>query len=93
MLQSCPQPKPFNLAESPRGTEVFYNYWAYPTNDPCVIVGRKPKVIQGQTWLRMRFNHLKQPRYVPVTSAKGCHISKKPLSPNEADEMYHYWKD
>jgi hypothetical protein len=93
MLQSCPQRKPFNAAEFPRGTEVFYNYWAYPTNDPCVIVGKQPKVIQGQTWVRMKFNHLKHPRSVPVTSRKGCHISKTPLSEQDAEYFYHYWRD
>lgn len=74
MVGSVPAPKLFSAAEFPRGTAVFYNYWAYPQNDPCIIVGKKPKIIQGQTWLRMKFAHLKQPRRVPVTSEKGCHI-------------------
>ena len=84
--------KPFNAAEFPRGTAVFYNYWAYPQNDPCVIVGKEPKVIQGRTWLRMRFTHLKQPRRVLVESAKGCHISKTPLEPQDAEDLYFHWR-
>lgn len=86
-------PNPFNHAEFQRGTKVFYNYWAYPQNDPCVIVGKEPKVIQGETWLRMRFVHLKQPRRVPVTSVKGCHISKVPLSSEEAEYLYHWYRE
>ena len=91
--RAVPVKPAFNAADFPRGTSVFYNYWAYPQNEPCVIVGKQPKVIQGETWVRMRFEHLKQPRRVPVTSAKGCHISKVPLSAEEADEMYHDWRD
>ena len=93
MLGNHPQPKQFNAAEFPRGTAVFYNYWAYPQNDPCVIVGKEPKIIHGRVWLRMRFTHLKEPRRVPVTSQKGCHISKTPLEPREADYFYHYWRE
>jgi hypothetical protein len=88
--KGAPIPKPFNLAEFSRGTSVFYNYWAYPENDPCVIVGRKPKIVDGETWLRMRFDRLKQPRYVPVTSAKGSHISKAPLSAADAEYLYNF---
>jgi hypothetical protein len=86
-------PKPFDPAEFPRGTAVFYNRWAYPQNDPCVIVGREPKIIQGETWLRMSFPHLKQPRRVPVTSRKGCHISKAPLAAADAEYLYFEWRD
>jgi hypothetical protein len=79
--------KPFLAAEFPRGTAVFYNYWAYRENDPCQIVGKEPKVAEGQTWLRMKFDSLKQPRWVPVTSAMGCHISRTPLSTQESEFM------
>jgi hypothetical protein len=88
MAGDVPTPKKFSAAEFSRGTAVFYNYWAYPQNDPCVIVGKEPKIIAGETWVRMRFTHLKQPRRVPVTSAKGCHISKTPLSTADAEYMY-----
>ena len=90
MAGNSPQPKPFRLADFPLGTAVFYNYWAYPQNDPCTIAAGRRGVLHqtcaGQTWMRLRFNHLKQPRWVPVTSVKGSHISKEPLS--EADAKY-----
>lgn len=89
MVGSVPVPKPFRACDFPRDTKVFYNYWAYPQNDPCVIVGREPKIIEGRVWLRMRFNHLKRPRRVPVTSTKGLHISKEPLSQSDAEYLYH----
>lgn len=88
LMGGLPAPKPFNVADFPRGTLVYYNYWAYPINDPCVIVGKEPKTIQGQVWLRMKFNHLKQPRRVPVTSEIGCHISKTPLSREDSGYFY-----
>ncbi len=91
MAGNVPQPKPFNASDFPRGTTVYYNYWAYLTNEKCVIVGREPKTIQGQIWLRMQFDRLKQPRRVPVTSSKGCHISKTPLSEADAEYLYKSW--
>jgi hypothetical protein len=93
MAANVPTPKPFVQSDFPRGTAVFYNRWAYPQNDPCIVVGKQAKIIQGETWVRMRFTHLKQPRRVPVTSAKGCHISKTPLSPADAEYLYHEWRD
>jgi hypothetical protein len=87
MAANTPQPKPFNSAAFPRGSKVYYNYWAYPFNDPCMIVGKEAKTYNGQIWLRMSFTHLKHPRRVPVTSAKGCHISTAPLSPAECQYM------
>ncbi len=89
MIASAPTSKPFDIAEFPRGTAVYYNYWAYPHNDPCVIVGKESKIIQGQTWIIMRFTHLKQPRRVPVTSRKGSHISKTPLSSQDVEYLYN----
>lgn len=79
--------KPFLSAEFPRGVAVFYNYWAYRENEPCLIVGKEPKLIDGKTWLRMKFDKLKQPRWVPVTSVMGCHISRTPLPSEESDYM------
>lgn len=91
MVGSVPTVKPFRIEDFPRGTSVFYNYWAYPQNAPCVVVGKFPRVIKGETWLRLRFEHLKQPRWVPVTSAKGSHISKVALSAEEAGYLYKSW--
>jgi hypothetical protein len=91
-MAKSPVPKQFNASEFPRGAAVFYNYWAYSQNAPCVIVGKEPQTIEGRIWLRMRFAHLKQPRRVPVTSAKGCHISKTPMSRSDAEELYYAWR-
>jgi hypothetical protein len=79
--------KPFLAGEFPRGTSVFYNYWAYRGNESCQIIGKEPKLIDGKTWIRMKFDRLKQPRWVPVTSAMGCHISRTPLSAQESEYM------
>jgi hypothetical protein len=43
--------------------------------------------------LRIKFDHLKTPLRVPVTSAKGCHIAKQPFSPEEAEYLYNYWRE
>jgi hypothetical protein len=96
MVKNNFAPKPFSLESFPLGSAVFYNYWAYPQNCPCIVCeGRghtRAKVIQSQTWMRLRFAHLKQPRWVPVTSERGCHISLVPLSEQDAHEMYHFWR-
>jgi hypothetical protein len=88
MLERNPKVRPFNACDFPKGTLVFYNYWAYTKNDPCVVVGKQPKTIQSQTWMRLKFQSLKQPRWVPVTSVKGSHISTKPLSAEEANYLH-----
>jgi hypothetical protein len=78
----------FIEAEFPRFTKIYYNYWAHAWNQEGVIVGKKPKEIQGEIWIRIQFNYLKNPRLVPVTSSKhGCHISKTPISKQESDEL------
>lgn len=82
--------RPFVASEWPRFTPIFYNYWCY-TNAAGVIIGKEPKIIQGETWLRIKFEHLKTPRRVPVTSRKGCHLSKVPLSREESEEMWRLW--
>lgn len=79
--------KPFIASEWPRKTKVYYNCWCYPINDLCEIVGKEAKAADGRMWLRMRFDHLKQPRWVPVTSEKGLHISKTPIPTKEADYL------
>ena len=96
MEGNTPLPKvfPFNGSDYPVGTEVFYNYWAYPKNDPCAVTkGRDGayKVIGNQTWMRLKFDHLKSARWVPVTSVKGSHISRTPLSNEDAQYMHYPW--
>lgn len=86
--------KLFTEAEFPRFTKIYYNYWAYNRNETGVIVGKKPKEIQGRIWIRIKFDHLKQPRSVPVTSDKhGCHISREPLPSQECDELHNIYED
>lgn len=78
----------FTESEFPRFTKIYYNYWAYAWNEKGIIVGKTPRQIQGQTWVRIKFDHLKSPRSVPVTSTKhGCHISREPISKEESDEL------
>ncbi len=38
--------------------------------------------------MRLKFDHLKQPRWVPVTSNLGCHIAAVPFSGNEEETLY-----
>jgi hypothetical protein len=74
MAANIPVPKPFNASEFPRGVAVFYNYWAYPQNDPCVIVGRKPKIVAGEKQASLQAGYsawwgyelLKMPRVEPI---------------------------
>lgn len=86
-----PAPKPFRFEDFPIGCQVYYNRWAYPENDPCIVFPMKTaphfRTIEGQIWMRLSFTHLKRPRWVPVTSSKGCHISLTPLSPADAEYL------
>ena len=88
-------PKPFNPSMFPRGTVVFYCYWCY-RNDRGVIACDAPKSERGQWWMRIKFDRLKQPRWVPVTSPLGCHIDLAPFRGNEAETLYRRdleWED
>lgn len=82
-----PQPKPFRMEDWPRMTPIFYSYWCYK-NARGVIAGKAFKMIQGQWWIRIKFDHLKTVRIVPVTSSIGCHISKTRHSEEEATWLY-----
>jgi hypothetical protein len=88
MQSKTPKFSKFSVADWPRGTKGFYNYWAYDRNSECEVMTKPPKIIQGQWWIRLRFKHLKQPRWAPITNVKGCHLSKRPLSDTEAEYMY-----
>ena len=48
-----------------------------------------PKWIQGKWWMRIKFDRLKQPRWVPVTSELGCHLGLKPFEGNDCEVLYH----
>jgi hypothetical protein len=92
MTAGMPQPKPLNLADFPRGTEIWYAYWCY-SNCRGTVRTKPPKIIQGRWWMLVKFDHLKQARWVPVESRKGCHISKTPFSPEQADYLYHTYRE
>lgn len=80
-------PRPFVRSDWPKGKEVFYCYWCY-RNEHGVIASGKTEVHRGQTWLRIKFDRLKQPRWVPVTSPLGCHIGTEPFTGNEGETLY-----
>jgi hypothetical protein len=82
----------FTIANFPRGTRVFYQYWAYE-NATGAIACDLSKVIQGQIWMRIKFDHLKQARWVPVTSKRGCHLAQKPFHGDEAILLENLWVD
>jgi hypothetical protein len=90
MTAGMPQPKPFNLSEFPRGTEIWYAYWCY-WNCRGTVRTKPPKMIQGKWWMLIKFDHLKQARWVPVTSGKGCHISKRPFTAEETEFLHNPW--
>jgi len=58
----------------PRGQRVHYNRWAYPKNCPGRVTG-----YSGWHWVRVKFDHLKNSRAVPVYSGGLWHLSIAPL--------------
>lgn len=89
MVGKLPHSRLFNTEEFPLLTEVWYAYWCY-RNVHGFVAGKQPKIIEGKTWVRIKFDHLKQPRWVPVTSKDcGSHLSKTPFSEQDADWLYH----
>jgi hypothetical protein len=80
-------PRPFNASDFPVWTRVFYCYHAY-RNERGTICKQPPKMQRGQWWMRIKFDYLKQPRWVPVTSELGCHISKVIFIGNECETLY-----
>jgi hypothetical protein len=85
-------PRIFSLGQFPRGTQVYYCYWCYD-NARGVIDCNGPKVLDSQIRMRIKFDRLKQPRWVPVTSKHGCHIALAPFRGDEAELLYNYWAD
>ena len=60
----------------PRGTRVYYNCWAYEKNCTGTVCA---SYSNRWNWLRIKFDHLKQSRPVPVYDVDGWHISTEPL--------------
>jgi len=83
-----PGQRVFSLTEFPRGARVWYAYWSYD-NAPGEIVCNAPNAIEGKLWMRIKFDYLTHPRWVPVTSALGCHLSRSPFEGEEAKALYH----
>lgn len=78
----------FSHVDFPVLSEVWYAYWCYP-NQHGFIASDKIKQTEGKIWMRIKFDHLKQPRWVPVTSLEcGSHISRTPWI--EADARWLY---
>jgi hypothetical protein len=80
-------PHPFDPAMFPAGTRTFYCYWCY-RNTPGEVCKQRPEMRRGEWWMRIRFDHLKQPRWVPVTSQLGCHLSLTPFEGSEEETLY-----
>ena len=77
---------PFIATNFPKGTVIYYCYWCYP-NNRGTICSKPPKMIQGEWWMLIKFDRLKQARWVPVTSKKGSHIRTEPFIGEEARWM------
>lgn len=87
-VRQFPTPRMFSLSEFPRGARVFYCYWAY-NNMPGTIACDGPNVIEGYVWMKIKLDYLKTPRWVPVTSRLGCHLSRDSFEGEEAKALYH----
>ena len=60
----------------PRGTRVYYNKWAYSRNCPAFVTGYSEK----WNWIRLKFDHLKTSRAVPIYVAGRWHLSTTPVT-------------
>jgi hypothetical protein len=58
-----------------RGARVFYNRWAYEANCPGRVVGYS----YDWSWVRIKFDHLKTSRAVPIYQSGKWHLSTEPL--------------
>lgn len=87
MLGKNPKGQKFQEENFPQMTEIWYAYWCY-RNQHGYIASKEPKTIRGETWVRIKFDHLKQARWVPVTSDFGCHLSITPFSEEETEYLY-----
>lgn len=81
-------PHPLNPAMFPPGTRIYYCYWCYE-NDAGTVRAKPAKMIEGQWWMLIKFDRLKTPRWVPVTSKLGCHVALEPFEGFEKETLYH----
>lgn len=86
--------KDFDPAEWPEGKRVFYNYWAY-FNEAGAVCKQPHKIQRGQIWLRIKFDRLKQARWVPVSSEHyGCHLTEQPMTREESKDTWNFdWRE
>lgn len=63
----------------PKGTRVYYNKWAYPRNCAGVSTGHQSE----WGWLRVKFDHLKSARDIPIYTAAGWHLTTDPVADSE----------
>lgn len=60
-----------------KGDRVFYNYWAYPKDCPATVAGYVKLGPDGGHahpwgWIRLKFDHLKSARAVPIYKEGWC---------------------
>lgn len=75
-----------------KGDCVYYNYWAYPINQPATVTGYVPSAIGMQwNWIAVKLVGRRGKsnlyRQIPIYSAKGWHLSHAPLSEDEAERL------
>lgn len=69
----------------PRGTRVYYNYWAYSENCPAVVTGYSAEL--GR--IRLKFDHLKNSRSVPIYQDGELRLFTEPIDHATAFRMAH----
>lgn len=69
----------------PRGTRVYYNYWAYPENCAAVVAGYSAEL----GWIRLKFDHLKNSRSVPIYKDGEMRLFTEPIDHATAFRMAH----
>lgn len=74
-----------------KGDCVYYNYWAYPLNQPATVTGY---VVDSKQWnwiavklVGRRRSSKDVYRQIPIYSAKGFHLSHAPLDQDEAERL------
>lgn len=67
----------------PRGTRVYYNFWAYPPNCPATVSGYTATI----GWIRLKFDHLKTVRTVPIYASGELRLFTAPINEAAAERM------
>jgi hypothetical protein len=68
---------------------VYYNKWPYDLNSPGTVTGWPKPDGRNWGWRRIKVDHLKSARAVPIYSTAGWHLSKEPLDIAEAERLRH----